>query len=49
MNTRIVLLIVLAAMIALAGFYLWREWQKDSCSERGGEWHQASGTCGSRS
>jgi hypothetical protein len=46
--TRTVMLLVLAAFFILAGFYLWREWRKDSCSESGGEWHQASGSCGSR-
>ena len=46
--TRTVMLIVLAALVALAGWWLYREWQKDRCSDRGGEWHQASGTCGPR-
>ena len=49
MSTRIVMLIVLFVLFVLAGFYLWREWQKDACSRSGGEWHQASGTCGPRS
>lgn len=47
--TRIVMLIVLAAMFLLAGYYGWREWRKDACSQSGGEWNQSAGTCGPRS
>ncbi len=43
------MLIILVLLLALSGWWLWREWQKDVCSERGGEWHHASGTCGPRS
>jgi hypothetical protein len=45
---RIVMLTVLAALFALGGFYIWREWQKDACSDGGGEWNYSAGVCGSR-
>ena len=47
--TRVVMLIILAVLFALAGYYGWREWQKDACSTNGGEWNQSSGACGPRS
>lgn len=47
--TRAVMLIILFAMFALGGWYLWRERQKDLCSQSGGEWNQAAGACGPRS
>ena len=45
MATRIVMLIVLFAMFALAGFYLWREWRIDSCSAAKGEWNYSASVC----
>ena len=47
--TRTVMLLILAAMFALAGFYIWREWRKDACSQSGGEWNYSVGACGPRS
>jgi uncharacterized membrane protein len=47
-STRITLLAVLAILLALAGWYLRREWQKDACSDSGGEWNQSAGACGPR-
>ncbi|MGE3396923.1 MAG: hypothetical protein AB7H79_08485 [Sphingomonas sp.] len=47
--TRPVMLVVLAALFALAGYYLWREWRIDACSDGGGEWNHSAGFCGSRS
>jgi hypothetical protein len=46
---RAIMLIILAATLVLAGFYLWRERQKDACSHSGGEWNLSAGACGPRS
>ena len=46
--TRAVMLIILVILFLLAGWYVWREWQKDTCSRSGGEWNQAAGACGPR-
>lgn len=45
MATRIVMLIILFAFLALAGFYLWREWRIDACSSSKGEWNYAASVC----
>ncbi|MGQ0660440.1 hypothetical protein [Sphingosinicella sp.] len=45
MATRVVLLIILFAMFALGGWWLWREWRIDSCSASKGEWNQSAGIC----
>jgi hypothetical protein len=43
--TRIVMLLVLVILFALGGFYLWREWRIDRCSDGGGEWNYSTSTC----
>ena len=45
MATRVVMLIILAVIFALAGYYLWREWRIDSCSASKGEWNQVASAC----
>ena len=48
MNNRTTLLIVFAVLLVLAGWWLWREWQKDRCSADGGEWNYTAQVCGPR-
>jgi len=48
MTTRTTLLIILALLIALAGWWLWREWRIERCGDGGGEWNYAVGACGPR-
>jgi hypothetical protein len=43
--TRAVLLIILAVLMVIAGFWLRREWRIDVCSEGGGEWNHSSDVC----
>ena len=43
--TRTVLLIILALLVALAGWWLWRERTIDACSANKGEWNHSAGFC----
>ena len=48
MSTRNALLLVTIALFLLGGWWLWREWQKESCGSSGGEWNYSAGACGPR-
>jgi len=43
--TRTVLLIILALIVALGGWWIWREWKIDRCSAGRGEWNQSAAVC----
>ena len=43
--TRTVMLIILFALFALGGWWLWRELRIDRCSAGHGEWNQSAAVC----
>ncbi|MGQ0589520.1 MAG: hypothetical protein ACT4N8_08315 [Sphingosinicella sp.] len=43
--TRTVMLLILALVLALAAWWLWREWRIDSCSADRGEWNYSTEAC----